>query len=69
MLGVDPGLVGTGWALLETGASAPMVIDTGVIETAAGLPLAARIHAIYDAIGGVLDAHAPELMVLEDLYT
>jgi crossover junction endodeoxyribonuclease RuvC len=69
VLGVDPGLVGTGWALLEPGVVAPLVLDTGVIETAANLPLAARVHAIYDAIGVVLDKLAPDLMVLEDLYT
>ena len=48
---------------------APAVIDTGVIETSAGEPLAARIHAIYDGIHGLLEKHAPDLMVLEDLYT
>jgi crossover junction endodeoxyribonuclease RuvC len=69
VLGVDPGLVGTGWALLEPGVAAPLAFDTGVIETAATLPLAARVHAIYDAIGAVLDKLAPDLMVLEDLYT
>ena len=69
MLGVDPGLVGTGWALLAPRAPGPVVVDTGVIETSADLPLAARVHAIYDAIHVVLDAHAPGLMVLEDLYT
>ena len=66
MLGVDPGLVGTGWALLEPTTAAPLVVDTGVIETAANLSLAARIHLIYDAIHAVLDKHAPDLMVLED---
>jgi len=69
VLGVDPGLVGTGWALLEPGAASPLVVDTGVIETSAGLPLAARIQTIYDAIHAVLDKLAPDLMVLEDLYT
>jgi crossover junction endodeoxyribonuclease RuvC len=68
VLGVDPGLVGTGWALLEPGAAAPAVVDTGVIETSADMPLAARVHAIYDALGSVLDKHGPDLMVLEDLY-
>ena len=69
MLGVDPGLVATGWALVEPAAATPVVIDTGVIETAADLPLAARVHAIYDEIHAVLDEHVPDLMVLEDLYT
>jgi crossover junction endodeoxyribonuclease RuvC len=66
---VDPGLVGTGWALLEPRPGAPTVIDAGVIETSADLPLPARVHAIYDGIHALLDKHAPDLMVLEDLYT
>ena len=61
--------MGTGWALLEPGGAAPVVIDTGVIETSADLSLPARIHLIYDAIHAVLDKHGPDLMVLEDLYT
>jgi crossover junction endodeoxyribonuclease RuvC len=69
VLGVDPGLVGTGWALLEPGTAAPLVVGTGVIETSAGLALAARIQTIYDAIHVVLDKLAPDLMVIEDLYT
>ena len=69
MLGVDPGLVGTGWALLVPGSPGPVVVDTGVIETSADLPLPARVHAIYDGIHGLLEKHAPELMVLEDLYS
>jgi crossover junction endodeoxyribonuclease RuvC len=44
------------------------VIDAGVIETTADLPLPVRVHAIYDGIHGLLDKHAPDLMVLEDLY-
>src|SRR5919204_10178 len=49
------------------GKDAPQVLR--LIETAADLPLAARIHLIYDAIHSVLDKLAPDLMVLEDLYT
>jgi crossover junction endodeoxyribonuclease RuvC len=47
----------------------PIVLDAGVIETSADLPLSARLHAIYDGIHGLLEKHAPELLVLEDLYT
>src|SRR6266542_2268462 len=32
VVGVDPGLVATGWALLESRAMAPGVVDYGVIE-------------------------------------
>jgi crossover junction endodeoxyribonuclease RuvC len=69
VLGVDPGLVATGWALLEARAAEPAVVDCGVIETTADLPLETRVHAIYDGIHGVLEKHGPELLVLEGLYT
>jgi crossover junction endodeoxyribonuclease RuvC len=39
-----------------------------VIGTSADLPLDARLHAIYDGVHAVLDRHAPDALVLEDLY-
>jgi len=45
------------------------VLDRGVIETGADLPLEARVHLIHDEVRRLLEAHAPALLVLEDLYT
>jgi len=45
------------------------VLDRGVIETGADLPLEARVHLIHDEMRRLLEAHTPELLVLEDLYT
>jgi crossover junction endodeoxyribonuclease RuvC len=44
-------------------------VETGVITTGAGLPLESRVQLIYDGVDLVLKTHAPELLVLEDLYT
>lgn len=55
--------------MLEARGAVRAVVDSGVIETAASQPLAQRIRAIYDAVGEVLDAHAPSALVLEDLYS
>jgi crossover junction endodeoxyribonuclease RuvC len=60
--------VGTGWALLESRSAIPAVVDCGVIETAASEPLPVRVHAIFDGVCALLDKHAPDLLVLEDLY-
>lgn len=68
VLGVDPGLVATGWALLEPRAAIPAVVDCGVIETSADAVIETRLQAIYDGIATLLDKHAPGLLVLEDLY-
>ena len=69
VLGVDPGLVATGWALLEPRRTTPAVVDCGVIETSASLSLEARVHLIYDGVHAVLEKHGPDLLVLEGLYT
>ena len=44
-------------------------METGVIATAAALPLDARLELIYDGVARVLHRHAPSLVVLEDLYS
>jgi len=69
VLGVDPGLVGTGYGLIEPSGGKVAVLGTGVISTSADLPLEARIHLIYDGVRRLLESHAPTVLVLEDLYT
>jgi crossover junction endodeoxyribonuclease RuvC len=69
IVGIDPGLVGTGFAVLEGLGARIAVVVAGVVETHASMPLDDRLHAIHDGVAQVLDAHAPGAMVLEDLYS
>jgi crossover junction endodeoxyribonuclease RuvC len=69
VLGVDPGLTATGYGFLVPGPSVPVVLDTGVIGTATDLALEARLALIHDGVDDLLGRHAPDLLVLEDLYT
>jgi crossover junction endodeoxyribonuclease RuvC len=69
IVGIDPGLVGTGFAVLDGTGGRIGVIDAGVVETHASMALEERLQAIHDGVGRVLDAHGPEAMVLEDLYS
>ena len=68
MLGIDPGLVDTGYGLIEPGPRGIVVVASGVIATRRELPLEARIHLIYDGVHALVAKHAPTLIVLEDLY-
>jgi crossover junction endodeoxyribonuclease RuvC len=69
VLGVDPGLVGTGFGLIAPLPGGLVVLDRGVISTSADVPLETRIHRIYDEVRRLLETHAPTALVLEDLYT
>ncbi|HKA63364.1 MAG TPA: crossover junction endodeoxyribonuclease RuvC [Methylomirabilota bacterium] len=68
-MGVDPGLVATGFGVLEAAAGGVAVRDAGVISTTAGQPLEARLNALHRAIQRIIEAQGPELLVVEDLYT
>jgi len=68
-MGVDPGLVATGFGVLEAGAGGVVVRDAGVISTAAGQPLEARLNALHRAVHRIIEQQSPGLLVVEDLYT
>src|SRR3972149_10818371 len=44
VMGVDPGLVDTGFGALEAGPGAVTVVDAGVISTSASQSPGARVH-------------------------
>jgi crossover junction endodeoxyribonuclease RuvC len=68
VLGVDPGLHETGWAVLDGAASAPRLVSCGVIRTRAGLALSERLKTIHAELGQVLAAHAPDSCAMEEMF-
>ena len=68
-MGVDPGLVDTGFGVLEADGHGFTVIDAGVVSTVAGQSLETRLNAIHGAVHRLLADRAPGLVVVEDLYT
>ena len=61
--------MGTGYAVLDGRGAQVEVVDAGVVETHAAMPLPDRLQAIHDGVARVLDARGPAAMVLEDLYS
>jgi crossover junction endodeoxyribonuclease RuvC len=71
ILGVDPGLQITGYAVIEAGTRGPVVCEAGVIRSSEGrskLELAPRIRSVYDGIVEVMEQFHPELVAVEQLY-
>jgi crossover junction endodeoxyribonuclease RuvC len=69
VLGVDPGLVRTGWALVTADRGANTLLEAGLIAPDPTAPLEARLAQGFAAFAAVLAAQQPELVVLEDIYT
>jgi crossover junction endodeoxyribonuclease RuvC len=68
-VGFDPGLADTGYAALEGGHRVPSVLGTGVIRTSARDPLDVRLEALFDGARDVLERFAPDLLVIEDVFS
>ncbi len=69
MLGIDPGLVATGYGCLERTATGIMVVAAGVIGTVGSAPLADRLLELHTGLSELLVKHDPTAVVVEDLYT
>ena len=70
ILGIDPGLDRTGWAILERDGpfGAPRLLDSGLIHTDKALALEKRLAAIYDALMRVIELGAPESAAIEEVF-
>ena len=68
-VGFDPGLADTGYAALEGGRRVPTVLGTGVIRTSARDPLEVRLEALFDGARDVLERFAPDLVIIEDIFS
>jgi crossover junction endodeoxyribonuclease RuvC len=68
-LGVDPGLVRTGWAVVEPNGGRAAVLGHGIIVPPAGEELPARLAAGARGLRQVLDEYRPTLVALEEIFT
>lgn len=68
-LGIDPGLVRTGWAIVENARRGSTVVAHGVITPPTDAPLPARLADGARQLRAVLAQYTPELVALEDIFT
>jgi crossover junction endodeoxyribonuclease RuvC len=71
ILGVDPGLQITGYAVIEVGPRGPIVCEAGVIrstERRSSADLAQRVRSVYTGIVEVIEQFHPQAVVVEQLY-
>ena len=69
VLGVDPGLNRTGWAVVETDGDAYRLISSGIIAPPANAELGQRLDYGFKAISTVVSESQAGLVALEDLFS
>lgn len=69
VLGIDPGLDRTGWAVVKRGERAALgLVACGLIHTAAGQELPQRLSYIFDALAKILADYAPDQVAMEQNF-
>ncbi|MCE9529914.1 MAG: crossover junction endodeoxyribonuclease RuvC [Planctomycetes bacterium] len=72
ILGIDPGLNTTGYAVLDTVQSGAQIVEAGVIRSSTTREkpeLAKRLSALYDGLTEIVEQLKPEVLVVEQLYS
>lgn len=70
VLGIDPGLTRCGLAVVEGTPGRPLrMVAVGVVTTPAAMPIEQRLHHISDGIEAWLDAHKPDAVAVERVFS
>jgi crossover junction endodeoxyribonuclease RuvC len=69
IIGVDPGLRATGFAVLELGNDGFRLAEAGDIKPPLRQPLPARLNKLFAALEATLQKWRPQAMALEKVYS
>lgn len=69
ILGIDPGLIITGYGLIDVVKGEPALVEGGVIRIPTKLPLEQRLSTIFLGIQELIKEFEPDAMSLEEIYT
>ena len=69
ILGIDPGLHITGYAVLDVRGIDTAIVDAGIIRTNRRAELAKRLAVLSGEVKELLDEHKPDVMGVEELYS
>jgi crossover junction endodeoxyribonuclease RuvC len=70
VVGIDPGLNVTGYAVVDSGSRGPIVVEAGVIRPGSGCrALGQRLDYIYRNVQEVLIAYPPGALAIEKVHS
>jgi crossover junction endodeoxyribonuclease RuvC len=66
--GIDPGLLTTGYGLIDSQGLKVKLIEAGYIRTNPKEKIQSRLGHLHRAIGAIISKFGPDVLVLEKLY-
>ena len=68
-MGVDPGLVATGYGVIDASGRRPSLVEAGVLRSRDKDPLEKKLLEIHRGMTEVVREFAPSVVVVEELYS
>lgn len=68
ILGIDPGYATIGFGIIDAQRGSFQLRQYGTITTSPDLPFEKRLAVIYDDMNRLLDAAAPDVLAIEELF-
>jgi len=68
IIGLDPGLVKTGWGIIEVAGNRLTHVGHGVVNPATSLPLAQRLLHLNQSLRGIIDRESPDEAAVEEVF-
>ena len=68
VLGIDPGLLQTGYGLIRTSSRNNQAIDYGTISPNSKSMLSLRLHTIYNDLLSIIEKYKPSVMAIEEVF-
>ena len=69
ILGIDPGLQICGYACMDANRDAETLVEAGVIRTASGSIIEAKLNQIAEDMDSLLEKFEPDIVAVEGLYS
>lgn len=68
IIGIDPGLVKTGWGIIKTHGSELRFVACGTIKPDTKLPMAQRLFMLNDSLQDIIRLHQPTSAAIEETF-
>ncbi len=68
ILGIDPGSAVTGYGVVDSEAGKLIHVAHGTLRPPIRMPMASRLHFLHDAVEAIVRDHAPDTVVVEQVF-
>ena len=68
IIGVDPGLIKTGWGIIEKNFNEIKYIASGVIKTPTTIEMGERLKNIYEKLDTIIKTYSPDEFAIEETF-